>query len=144
MEPLRLIVIVVGVVAAVCVILAVAYVRKLRTLRAAGSFIVSYRATTSDGWTEGYCVYGADSLSWHKFMSLKVAPVKTWTRQGMELARPVRRRAEDGTVWVDVAVIADGHRFFLFMTEADFNGLISWCEAAPPRPPRLGSQYRLD
>ncbi|MDU0968284.1 MAG: DUF2550 family protein [Actinomycetaceae bacterium] len=128
------------VVAAACL----AYLVKLRrSFNREGSFMASYRATPADGWVEGFCQYGNATLSWYKLVSLKMTPHKTWTRSGMQFDRATKRVDNDGTVWLDVSVKADGHRFYLFMAETDFTGLLAWVEAAPPITGETG-MYTLD
>lgn len=132
-------------IAVVCVAVTLVYLVKLRSqFRADGSFLASYRASTTDGWNEGFCVYSTHALTWHKLASFAMRPHKTWSRAGIHLGEATKCADKEGTVWVNVAVMADGHRFFLFLSEADYTGLISWCEAAPPAPPRLGTTYTLD
>ncbi|MBD3689930.1 DUF2550 domain-containing protein [Nanchangia anserum] len=132
-------------VALACVSATFAYLFKLRRrFKGDGSFLASYRASAGDGWTEGFCSYEATALSWYKLVSLSMRPHKTWSRSGMSLGHATRRTDNEGTVWIAVPVTADGHRFFLFLSEADYNGLISWCEAAPPARPTTGVTYSLD
>lgn len=137
-------------VALACVVLigvgaTLAYIVKLRrSFKGEGSFLASYRASTADGWTEGFCAYGTTSLTWYKLVSLSMRPHKTWSRSSLQLGRPTKRVDTEGTAWMNVPVKAADHRFFLFLSEADYNGLISWCEAAPPEPPTMGSTYSLD
>ena len=125
------------VVAFVCLVILIGvvlfYWKLHKTIRQVGSFQCRYRPDIHSGWTEGLAVYNTELLSWYRLVSLSTQPAREWSRRGLEVKNVVPCGTDSRGSIVELRVLADGHRFFLEMSEADYTGLVSWAEAGPPR-----------
>lgn len=110
------------------------FIKLRRTLRGAGSFMCSYRASMSDGWTQGWAVYTKESLDWYPLLSLSQKPKKSWPRRHIEVQDSVILHSKDHKDYVQLTLRTPRYRCQLFMESADHSGLVSWMEAAPPIP----------
>lgn len=133
MTALKVLLLIILVIAALVALIAAYFLWRMNRLYRQGAFLCSYRPDVTSGWTEGCAVYEAESLSWYKAAGLSFHPDKTWPRRQIELGKVHNYLSKKGIRNVAVPVTVGTHRFWLFLSEDDHAGLVSWAEAAPPR-----------
>lgn len=133
MTALKVLLLIILVISALVALIAAYFLWRMNRLYRRGAFLCSYRPDVTSGWTEGCAVYEAESLSWYKAAALSFRPDKTWPRRQIELGKVHNYLSKKGIRNVAVPVMVDTHRFWLFLSEDDHAGLVSWAEAAPPR-----------
>lgn len=122
-------------VAIIVLLLVTAYMFwRIRHLYHLGGFMCSYRPDLSAGWLEGYAVYQAEYLDWHKAAAFSLRPNRSWKRRKMELRAAKPYLAKNGKTNMSVPISDENYSFWLFMDADDHAGLVSWVEAAPPLP----------
>jgi hypothetical protein len=115
---------------ALVVVLAAVVLSRVRHLaRRVGSFECSLRRAGQREWTSGIAVFGARRLHWHRTVSLRRRPGRTFVRRDLEIVG--RRRRAPGDV-VEVVCRHRGEELELAMGDDALAGLVSWLEAAPP------------
>lgn len=133
MTALKVLLLIILVIAALVALIATYFLWRMNRLYLQGAFLCSYRPDVTSGWTEGCAVYEAESLNWYKAAGLSFRPDKTWPRRQIELGKVHNYLSKKGIRNVAVPVTVNTHRFWLFLSEDDHAGLVSWAEAAPPR-----------
>lgn len=131
-----------AIIISVCVCgLGLYMVYRFRCISRKQFFCCRYRADISSGWIDGIAVYESECLSWYKNFGFGRKPHKTWSRRNMELGESTVYQGENDEKVVSIPVHADGHRFWLFMSQKDHYGMISWLEAAPPKASDIQKLY---
>ncbi|MGH3357560.1 MAG: DUF2550 domain-containing protein [Nocardioidaceae bacterium] len=134
---------VIGLLAVVAVLVAVALIVRRRLLaRGGGTFELSINrrpvsgATSGRGWTLGIGRYTGERLEWFRVFSLGVRPSLVLERGHVEVSG--RRDPEGPEVFalyagnVVAECRADGRMMQLGLSPESLTGLLAWLESGPP------------
>lgn len=133
MTALKVFLLIILLIAVLLALMAAFFLWRMNHLRRQGAFLCSYRPDVTSGWSEGCAVYESESLNWYKAAGLFLRPNKTWSRRQVKLGKVHNYLSKNGVRNVAVSVSVDFQHFWLFLSEDDHAGLVSWAEAAPPR-----------
>lgn len=127
---------VLGGVAVVILVLAVAFLIRLRRLAGrVGAFELALRRTGQRGWASGIGIFGDDDVEWYRLVSLGWRPRLRFHRPDIELGE-LRHRGSNGRI-VDVELDCAGRHYDLAMLEDSHSALVAWLESAAPHQPTL-------
>lgn len=98
-----------------------------------GSFPCSYRPTLSDTWSSGRAVYNVETLDWYPTLSFSRKPKYSWNRRSFDINKAEKTTNKSGYDVMVLDISAKKTTCQLMVSIADYSGIVSWGEAAPPR-----------
>lgn len=112
-------------------VFAIYYFWRLRFVTKRSHFECDYRRDLNSGWVSGCASYGLRYLHWYRFVAFTPRPQRSWSRRNMEIGKNIEHRHVDGVEMVVLPITVGDDHFFIYLSEADYHGLVSWIEACP-------------
>lgn len=128
---LRLVLFITFIVTLCLATFALYYFWRLRFITNRAHFECDYRRDLNSGWISGCAAYDSKYLHWYRFVAFTPRPQRSWSRRDMKIGANIEHRNVDGIEMVVLPVAIGDNHFFIYLSEADYHGLISWMEACP-------------
>lgn len=101
--------------------------------RRVGSFECALRE--DERWHAGIITYTRTKLDWYRLVSMSLLPNRRWSRTTLTVLGRRQRQIEGRPSRIVEMRCRHGEQeFYLAAREDALDGMVSWLEAAPPRP----------